>query len=462
MSKFLLFFAVGVAAGAAIDFLRDGGASGRHRHRPRHRGSMTPDGSNANPIDASQGRGSAPAGASRAAPQYHGFIPLETSRATLPDASQYYINEARVNYLTRGPATGNGDGADRLYVDVEVKELTRMPEPSVPLRDIPQFEFHGDGIFFDPPGCNHGSVNEGTPEALANSLTINGDGEDHLLPPYAIFPETFSQDLLDVERESVLALEPEEAFASIAANPRYEGPAYEEVKATSEDIHLDLQKELVRLRSNPKAYMKRVREIGDHIYHIPSNSVLPTNHKMLKGVEHGWRTEGIVLAPNVLAGLRDVCPFRSPLCTANCLNLSGRAEWAGGQSGDVIDCRRRRTLMFMHVRDAFMARVAGLLDQRSAALPGRTPFVERDKRPTLGEAQILQPVDGEERHVSAALSGDAVLRLHQELRALPGLDARAASSKLLSDLLDERDQFALRHLRAGAGRSGDRDLRCAT
>lgn len=238
-----------------------------------------------------------------------------------------------------------------------------MPDPTIRLSDIPQFEFHREGIFFNPLSCNHGSVQESTTEALNAGLAVNGLDEDHLLPPYAIFQETFSSDLLLAEREA------QSQTSLVAANPKYEGPSYEEVRSTSEATHGSLQRELIALRHDPRAYMKRVREIGNAIYRVPSNTVLPSNYKMAKGVKHGWRTEGIMLAPNVVAGLGDVCPFSSPLCTSMCLNLSGHAEMTG-MEGDVMNSRRRKTLMFMHVREAFMARVAGLIEKRSSENPG--------------------------------------------------------------------------------------------
>lgn len=242
-----------------------------------------------------------------------------------------------------------------------------MQHPPVPL-DLPQFEFAGEGVILDTDTCDHESVPEGTVDAEATALSVNGDGEDHLLPPHALYPETFSAELLLTERELSPAPEP---IAVAASNPPYVGQSYGSIRERSDAIHLDLQRELVELRPDPKAYMKRVREIGDDIYRIPSNSVIPTNYKMAKGLKHGWRTEGIVLAPNTIAGLDDVCPFRSPLCTVNCLNLSGHAEIAGGFEGDVINCRRRRTLMFLHVRDAFLARVAGLIDKRASENVGK-------------------------------------------------------------------------------------------
>jgi len=242
-----------------------------------------------------------------------------------------------------------------------------MPDPSVPIRGIPQFEFHGEGIFFDPETCNHDTVQDGTPEAEASELVVNGITEDHLLPPHALFPETFSEDLLLAERAAATIL----GSVSVAAsNPKYEGPSYEDVRKRSEAEGSELNRRLAGLRSNPKAYMKLVREIGNDVYHISSNSTLPNNTKLAKGLKHGWKTEGIVLAPNTVAGLGDVCPFRSPLCTINCLNLSGKAEMSGFE-GEVMNCRRRRTLMFMHAQEAFMAQVASLIDLRAEKMPGR-------------------------------------------------------------------------------------------
>jgi hypothetical protein len=243
-----------------------------------------------------------------------------------------------------------------------------MPDLSARLLSIPQFEFHGEGIFFDPETCDHDAVRNGTPESEAAGLIVNGISEDHILPPHALFPETFSEDLLLAEREAAQAPDP---ISVAASNPRYEGPSYEEVRKRSEAEGSELNRRLVGLRSDPKAYMRLVREIGNDVYHISSNSTLPNNTKLAKGLKHGWKTEGIVLAPNTVAGLDDVCPFRSPLCTLNCLNLSGQAEMSGGFEGDVINCRRRRTLMLAHVQEAFMARVASLIDLRSEKMPGR-------------------------------------------------------------------------------------------
>lgn len=240
-----------------------------------------------------------------------------------------------------------------------------MQQPPVPL-DLPQFEFAGEGVLFDMDTCDHESIPDGTVDAEAAALSVNGDGEDHLLPPHALYPETFSADLLDSER----ALPFSATAAHAASNPDYAGPSYAETKRQSMAARLKLEQELLGLRSDHRAYMKRVIEIAWDRYHLDSENILPTNPKMEKGVEHGWTTEGVVFAPNVMAGLDDVCPFSSPLCTAHCLNLSGHAE-SGGAEGVQLNCRRRRTLMYMHARDAFMARIAGLISQRQSDAKNR-------------------------------------------------------------------------------------------
>jgi hypothetical protein len=246
-----------------------------------------------------------------------------------------------------------------------------MPDPSVPIRGIPQLEFHGEGVFFDPGSCDHDTIQDGTPEAEATELVVDGSSEDHLLPPHALFPETFSQQLLEAERESSFP----KASAHAASNPgEYTGPSYEETRRRSMAKRHELKQELVRLRSDDKAYMKRVIGISWDEYHLDSENILPSNPKMEKGVKYGWTTEGVVFAPNVMAGLGDVCPFSSPLCTAHCLNLSGHAE-SGGVEGVQLNCRRRRTLMYQHMRDAFMARIASLIGHRQA--DAKNPYAIR-------------------------------------------------------------------------------------
>jgi hypothetical protein len=232
-----------------------------------------------------------------------------------------------------------------------------MSDPAVPLRDIPEYTFGDEGIAFVASDCNHGSVDSDSEQAWDAEVSVNGILEDHLIPPYALYAETFNALYLEAERESNCP----NGYGE-AANPI----EYEKLRKRTAKIHQKLRRELEALRGSHR-YMKRVDNIAIGVYDVNSKNTLPINKKLSKGVRYGWRTEGVTLAPNTVAGVGDLCPWRSPLCTVNCLNMSGHAEIAEFTDpcdNYIVDARKRRTLLFMQLYDVFAARIAKLIQQR--------------------------------------------------------------------------------------------------
>ena len=80
------------------------------------------------------------------------------------------------------------------------------------------------------------------------------------------------------------------------------------------------------------------------------------NPKVLKGMEYGFNTYILHLAPADLSG-REVCPKRTVGCSAACLNLAGRGGmFKRGESTNVIQqARIRKTKLFFENRNEFMA-----------------------------------------------------------------------------------------------------------
>lgn len=80
------------------------------------------------------------------------------------------------------------------------------------------------------------------------------------------------------------------------------------------------------------------------------------NPKIMKGIERGFNTYILHLAPANLAGY-DTCPKRTEGCTAACLNTAGRGGmFKKGENTNIIQkARIRKTKMFFEDRSAFMA-----------------------------------------------------------------------------------------------------------
>jgi len=79
------------------------------------------------------------------------------------------------------------------------------------------------------------------------------------------------------------------------------------------------------------------------------------NPKVLKGMEYGFNTYILHLAPADLSG-REVCPKRTVGCSAACLNLAGRGGmFKRGETTNVIQqARIRKTKLFFDNRNEFM------------------------------------------------------------------------------------------------------------
>ena len=80
------------------------------------------------------------------------------------------------------------------------------------------------------------------------------------------------------------------------------------------------------------------------------------NQKIEKSLKDGYLTFILHLAPATLSG-KEVCPKRTPGCTASCLNTSGHGGMfkAGETTNVVQDARIRRTKMFWDQREEFIA-----------------------------------------------------------------------------------------------------------
>jgi hypothetical protein len=79
------------------------------------------------------------------------------------------------------------------------------------------------------------------------------------------------------------------------------------------------------------------------------------NPKILKGIEQGFNTYILHLAPANLSGY-ETCPKRTAGCTAACLNTAGRGGmFKKGETTNVIQqARIRKTQMFFEERAGFM------------------------------------------------------------------------------------------------------------
>jgi len=79
------------------------------------------------------------------------------------------------------------------------------------------------------------------------------------------------------------------------------------------------------------------------------------NPKTLKGVEQGFNTYILHLAPADVSGF-EVCPKRTKGCTDACLNLAGRGGmFKRGEITNVIqEARKRKTVFFKEERAGFM------------------------------------------------------------------------------------------------------------
>jgi len=79
------------------------------------------------------------------------------------------------------------------------------------------------------------------------------------------------------------------------------------------------------------------------------------NPKIQKGTKQGYLSFILHLAPADVSG-KEVCPKRTPGCTAACLNTAGRGGmFKRGETTNVIQqARIRKTVLFFFDRDQFM------------------------------------------------------------------------------------------------------------
>lgn len=83
------------------------------------------------------------------------------------------------------------------------------------------------------------------------------------------------------------------------------------------------------------------------------------NPKIQKGVDWGYLSFILHLAPADLSG-REVCPKRTPGCSASCLNTAGRGGmFRKGETTNVIqEARKRKTRLFWENRAGFLSILA--------------------------------------------------------------------------------------------------------
>ena len=78
------------------------------------------------------------------------------------------------------------------------------------------------------------------------------------------------------------------------------------------------------------------------------------NPKVMKGMEQGYMTYILHLAPANLSGY-ETCPKRTAGCTAACLNTAGRGGmFKPGGTNTIQEARKRKTRMFFEQREEFI------------------------------------------------------------------------------------------------------------
>ncbi len=114
-------------------------------------------------------------------------------------------------------------------------------------------------------------------------------------------------------------------------------------------------------------------QFGERIEYTKPKKLLgiDTNYKTAKGQAKGYMTGILYLSPADLSGY-EVCPMRSPGCTAACLNTAGR-----GGMNSVQKSRLNKTRWYFNERDTFMAQLVKDIEAliRKAKREGYTPCV---------------------------------------------------------------------------------------
>ncbi len=218
-----------------------------------------------------------------------------------------------------------------------------IPADAIPVQDV------GDGVVFSMETCNHGKGKPPSPELLmeSNKEEIADGGSLRTLDYWSFFGDNDSAPTLseyfrgfdsadnieyfDFKQAVEIARELDNNLA--VANPPREGVYYEEVLKVFQDhgqaAALDL--------------------IG-----ITPGGMLCVNPKLEKGENYKYFSIGLSLSPANLAGLGEMCPFRSWACTTMCLNDSGQGEkWDKAPFSAPQEFRKKRTLIFVKMQDEF-------------------------------------------------------------------------------------------------------------
>lgn len=100
------------------------------------------------------------------------------------------------------------------------------------------------------------------------------------------------------------------------------------------------------------------------------------NPKTLKGMQQGYNTYILHLAPGALSG-KNTCPKATAGCLAACLNTAGRGGMfkRGENTNTIQQARIRKTQLFYNDRDQFMSLLVKdiLLAQKQSAKLGLIP-----------------------------------------------------------------------------------------
>lgn len=170
------------------------------------------------------------------------------------------------------------------------------------------------------------------------------------------------------------------------------------------------------------------------------------NAKTIKGQKKGYLTGILYLAPADLSGL-EVCPMRSPGCTAGCLNTAGKGGMPHAQRS-----RINKTRWYFEERETFMSQLSAEIDGliRKAKRDGLTPVVRLN-----GTSDIPW-----ERIRVSSLDGQTIIEWHSGVqfydytkitkRALAHARGEMPVNYALTfSLTEENDHDALRVLHVG-------------
>jgi len=264
---------------------------------------------------------------------------LEQLAGNYPAYSAIYLGLVRAietRFIVAGVALNPGRFCDEVENPVlrppefaearepDAEDFSEPPGGVVPQKGDPQAVLEA-GAVFDVRLTTHGQVPDpdGSQEVLL-------EDQGPLPPPWARYAETFNF----AEAAPPWASEEAAEIFSIAPEARYE----ERLLAANPPSRAILD-------MLPKSWLKPGK--------LPTY-LLGSNPKMAEGRERCWMSAGLSLAPWVVSGISNLCPFASKGCSATCLNLSGQAE-ASKKSAKGGRIKRAKLLFTRETRPAFAA-----------------------------------------------------------------------------------------------------------